>query len=434
MLLAVASVLFSHEPARSAQSLPGLSLYLLLPIAMDTVRSRDQARGLLLTLAAVGVLESLYSFWQYGRGRGVLADRIRGGLSHYMTFSAIAMIAGCLLLAWLLEERGRRRWIGILCLVPFAAIALTLTRGAYVGTLAALAVYLAVRRPRGLLAAIPLAAVLIAASPQDVRQRFVSIVDLQDETNRDRIAMARAGLRMIADRPIFGHGPEMIKSYYVLYRDEDAPRWRVPHLHNNVLQIGAAMGIFAAAAYLAIVALVLARTIARLRATSRGESGFSVPPHRRASPGVERIDNLLRADAMENDDPILDDDRCGKALTDGLAPHDPRPLRRPRFGKGGSGVDAVPVGAEKLRPIGGGRAPPIVRTSRAMRTLRTIGVRDYRGTGLGASVRLAGRRAHQCVVIHRIRCRLTSMRKLMLVVLRAWPRRPCSRRPRVPDG
>ena len=274
VLLAVASVLFSHEPARSAQSLPGLSLYLLLPIAMDTLRRREQAPRLLLTLAAVGVLESLYSFWQYGRGRGVLADRIRGGLSHYMTFSGIAMIAGCLLLAYLLEERGRRRWIGALCLVPFAAIALTLTRGAYVGTLAALAVYLVVRRPRGLLVAIPLAAVLIAASPREVRQRFVSIVDLQDETNRDRIAMARAGLRMIADRPIFGHGPEMIKSYYVLYRDEHAPRWRVPHLHNNVLQIGAAMGLFAAAVYLAIVALVLARTIVRLRATSHGESGF----------------------------------------------------------------------------------------------------------------------------------------------------------------
>ena len=80
-----------------------------------------------------------------------------------------------------------------------------------------------------------------------------------------------------------------------------------------------------------------------------------VPPHRRARPGVERIDDLLRADAMENDDPILDDDRCGEALADGLAPHDPRPLRRPRFGKGGSCVDAVSVGAEKLRPVGGRR-------------------------------------------------------------------------------
>jgi O-antigen ligase len=273
-MLSAVSVLFSHDPARSARSLPGLLLFLLIPVAIDTVRRRGPARLLFLAVAAVGVAESLYSLWQYGRGRGLLADRIRGGLSHYMTFSGIAMIGGCLLLAWLLEERGRRRWVGALCLVPFTAIALTLTRGAYVGTLAALAVYLAVRRPRGLLLAIPLAAVLIAASPRDVRQRFASIVDLGDETNRDRIAMARAGLRMIADRPVFGHGPEMIKTYYVLYRDENAPRWRVPHLHNNVLQIAASMGIFTAAAYLAIVGLVLARSIVRLRAAPPGESGF----------------------------------------------------------------------------------------------------------------------------------------------------------------
>jgi len=54
--------------------------------------------------------------------------------------------------------------------------------------------------------------------------------------------------RFFVDRPIFGLGPELVKPYYTLYRDPDAPRWRVPHLHDNVLQIAAASGIFAAAA------------------------------------------------------------------------------------------------------------------------------------------------------------------------------------------
>jgi O-antigen ligase len=69
---------------------------------------------------------------------------------------------------------------------------------------------------------------------------------------------------MIADRPVFGLGPELVKPYYTLYRDPDAPRWRVPHLHDNVLQIAAASGVFAAAAYLALVGLVLARASALL--------------------------------------------------------------------------------------------------------------------------------------------------------------------------
>jgi O-antigen ligase len=91
--------------------------------------------------------------------------------------------------------------------------------------------------------------------------------------------MARAGLRMIGDRPLFGMGPEMVKPYYTLYRDADAPRWRVPHLHNNILQTAAASGVFAAAAYLAMLALFFARTIAGLRAKSRREPAvlFAAP-------------------------------------------------------------------------------------------------------------------------------------------------------------
>jgi O-antigen ligase len=101
--------------------------------------------------------------------------------------------------------------------------------------------------------------------PPDVRHRALSIADPTDTTNLDRIAMARAGGRMIADRPIFGVGPELVKPYYTLYRDPDAPRWRVPHLHDNVIQIAAASGVFAAAAYLALLVLFFARVAALLR-------------------------------------------------------------------------------------------------------------------------------------------------------------------------
>lgn len=155
--------------------------------------------------------------------------------------------------------------------MPLASVLLTYTRGAYVGILAALLLYTAVRRPRGLLV---LAAALVAVfllAPPDVRERMRSIGDLSDRTNRDRIAMARAGARIVADHPLFGLGPEMVKPYYPLYRDADAPRWSVPHLHNNVVQIAAANGVFAAAAFLAFVALFLARAIGRVRRDRRAD-------------------------------------------------------------------------------------------------------------------------------------------------------------------
>ena len=53
----------------------------------------------------------------------------------------------------------------------------------------------------------------VVAAPSGIRDRIRSTTDLSDTTNRDRIAMARAGGRMVRDFPVFGLGPEMVKRY-----------------------------------------------------------------------------------------------------------------------------------------------------------------------------------------------------------------------------
>ena len=74
------------------------------------------------------------------------------------------------------------------------------------------------------------------------------MVDLSDVSNYDRLCMAKAGIEMIADRPLLGIGPEMIPERYPIYRDPTAPRFWVPHLHDNLLQIAAERGLPALAA------------------------------------------------------------------------------------------------------------------------------------------------------------------------------------------
>jgi len=264
-LLVVLSVVFSLDTAASLRAIPSLSLFLLVPITMDLVASTRRARGLLLACAAGGATLAILGLAQLARTGADLQNRIRGPLSHYMTLSGLTLIAGCVLLAFAFEGRGRERWLGVAAILPFAAMVLTLTRGAYVAAVAAIGAYFALRRPRGLLVLGPALVAIFLFLPADVRGRAASIVDPTDRTNRDRLAMARAGGRMIADRPIFGIGPELVKPYYTLYRDSDAPRWRVPHLHNNLLQIAAASGVFAAAAYLALLGLFFARVTSLLR-------------------------------------------------------------------------------------------------------------------------------------------------------------------------
>jgi len=264
-LFVVLSVVFSDDPATSMRALPSLSLFLLLPISIDLVDSVRRARTIVLAVAASGTAMALLGLVQLARGGAHLQSRIHANLSHYMTLSGLTLLAGCVLLGYFFEGRGRQRWVGLAALVPFAAMVFTLTRGAYVGAVAAVAAYLALRRPLGLLVLAPALVAIFLLLPAGVRGRAASIADTADTTNRDRIAMADAGVRMIADRPIFGLGPELVKPYYTLYRDPDAPRWRVPHLHDNVLQIAAANGVFTAAVYLGLLALFFARAARLLR-------------------------------------------------------------------------------------------------------------------------------------------------------------------------
>ncbi|HEY1435386.1 MAG TPA: O-antigen ligase family protein [Thermoanaerobaculia bacterium] len=268
LLLAVFTVLsavFSRDPAASARHLGGLGLFLLVPGTMDLVDRAARGRTLVLALSASAVALSFYGIWQFLHGGNDLQSRIRATLSHYMTFSGIALLSACLLLGFALEARGRWRVLGFVSVVPLTAVLLTFTRNAYVGIVAALLLYAAVRRPSSLAWIAAGLIVVYLAAPEGIRERIRSTADLSDSTNRDRIAMVRAGGRMVGENPVFGLGNDMVQPYYPLYRDADAPRWDVPHLHNNVVQLAAANGLFAAAAYLAIVGLFLARTIALVR-------------------------------------------------------------------------------------------------------------------------------------------------------------------------
>jgi O-antigen ligase len=246
-----------------------VSLLLVLPIAIDLLEDTRRGRALHLAIAASGVAISIAGIFEYARVGGDLGNRIHAHLSHYMTFSGLMMLSGCLLLGFAFEARGPWRWVGLAAVAPLAAMMLTFTRNAYLGTFVALVAYLACRRPRGLLVLPPALLLFLALLPAGIRHRIWSIGDIQDPSNWDRLAMVHAGTRMIADRPLTGLGPDMVKPYYVLYREPDATRWRVPHLHDNALQIAAASGLPAAAAYLALALLVGIRAAHRLRRERR---------------------------------------------------------------------------------------------------------------------------------------------------------------------
>ncbi len=89
--------------------------------------------------------------------------------------------------------------------------------------------------------------------------------DLQDPSNRDRLAMVRIGGAIVRDHPLDGAGPNMIPRIYDRYRGPDPVNAQNPHLHNVPLQIAAERGLPALAAWLAFVVMCAGGLVRLLR-------------------------------------------------------------------------------------------------------------------------------------------------------------------------
>jgi O-antigen ligase len=121
-------------------------------------------------------------------------------------------------------------------------------------------------RDRRLLAALPvLAAVFIAVAPARVTDRMYSVFDLKDPTNRDRVAMLKAGVQIVKDHPLTGLGPNMVRETYDMYRVPEAVEPINIHLHNVPMQIAAERGLPALVIWFGFVGVVGYDMIRRLR-------------------------------------------------------------------------------------------------------------------------------------------------------------------------
>ena len=266
-MLLLLSVAASFQPRVSADQLGEVFNLATLLLCLLLVEGERQVRLAIDGVLLLATAESLIGVVQYlALGGADLSQRIHGSFSHYMTFSGILMLADLLLCAELSAGRriGGWRWVA---LVPInLALVASLTRSAWVGVAAGFLILLVLGRRRLRMAAAGAAlAGILLLSQGPVADRMSSIVELSDPTNYDRLAMAWAGLHMIADRPILGQGPGMVAERYPLYRHPTAPRHWVPHLHDSFLQVAAERGLPSLLALLALFTVSIPRAATLFR-------------------------------------------------------------------------------------------------------------------------------------------------------------------------
>lgn len=251
------SAVLSSDPLYSIARLKQLLLFLIVPLAMR-VATGKRASQVIDVVISLGSAAAIIGVLQYVTTDSaiVINNRPHGLLGHYMTYSGILMLVICAAVARLLFREREWIWPAVALPALFAALAFTLSRNAWVGTAVAIGAILTARR-RVLLLAIPLIIIVASAiAPTSIRERARSAFDPNEPSNRDRIAMFKAGVAMIKDHPFFGVGPNMVPQVYLQYRTSDAverseatgPETR-SHLHNVPMQLAAERGLIALAMF-----------------------------------------------------------------------------------------------------------------------------------------------------------------------------------------
>jgi len=232
---------------------------LLFPAALILLRNVPRARVAAIRMFLIfGVFAAGYGFVQYFAlgTRHDLEHRITGPSAHVMTLSGLMLpVALVFLVLWIYDLRNILLIVGVV--MTHFALLLTYTRSVWLGWIVAVAVLLALKWPKALAWVVPVAILVISFAPLPFFSRVISSFDVRQSSNLDRIRMAEAGIEIIKDYPLFGVGPANVKEIYPLYRKHDAPRFRIPHLHNNVIQLWAERGVLALVAYLFLQYLFL---------------------------------------------------------------------------------------------------------------------------------------------------------------------------------
>ena len=249
--LSLISSFLSVNPEASLKDSKELLLFLIIPTVYTGFSKEKVLKKANLALLASGYLSCLYSLF-YFFFKASPRERIEGFMGQVMTQGGLLLLFSCMALSMLLFTKDKIRYLwGLAFLLSLFALILTQTRSAWVGLIVAASLILFLYKPRALIIMPLVVGLFYIASPQSIKKRALSIFSLKYSTNKYRIEWAKAGIKIVRDFPLFGTGPDTVDKVfqnpkYGLSKEAK----RLPHLHNNILQIGAERGLPALLAWL----------------------------------------------------------------------------------------------------------------------------------------------------------------------------------------
>lgn len=270
MAWTLVSLAASGHPYEGLPQVKKFYVWLMLFVVYSGLRTLPQIRAVTLAWVGGATLSALWGFGQFVQMYRatprffyyayVNGNRITGFVDHWMTFSALLMMALLMAGAMLLYSADRRLsgWLTAALAIVAAGILLAFTRSMWLGTIAG-ASWLLWWKNKWLIAAVPLLiGIVLLVNPLDVRDRAFSAFGAKEgvlDSRAHRAALRRVGWEMIAAHPIVGVGPEQVGPQFMQYYPADLPHpfpvaWYKEHLHNIYIHYAAERGLPALAALL----------------------------------------------------------------------------------------------------------------------------------------------------------------------------------------
>lgn len=231
--------------------------FLLFAIVLsNAVETRNQMRFMLFLFVGIGVLVSLYGFYQFmfpDKFSGVWHDkemfedisfRVYSTLGNPNVLGEYFLLVIPIAFACLLNEKHwlvRFFYLGA-CGVMMLCLILTYSRGCYIGILVAFAVFLVLLDRRFIFLGVIGLLLLPFVLPQTILNRFLSIGNMADSSTSYRVYIWMGTIAMLKDYWLCGVGPGTA-AFNLVYPAYAYNGISAPHSHNLFLQLICDSGI-----------------------------------------------------------------------------------------------------------------------------------------------------------------------------------------------
>lgn len=148
----------------------------------------------------------------------------------------------------------------LLSLPILISLYLTNARNAILGLLAGIIISGVTKNRKLLLILILISALFLIFAPMPLKERIISVTDMNHPSNKSRIVMWETGIKIIKDNLIFGIGDIDINEVYKKYKTPEF-HGEGSHMHNNFIQILVNFGIIGLIIWIILIGYLLQKQI-----------------------------------------------------------------------------------------------------------------------------------------------------------------------------